>query len=98
MKYKLLWAVGVLFILADVGITYWAVTGGHAQEANPNMKAAMEEFGLEAAVAGSVMVRLLMAAPLLFLQRRMEQEEYLMPLVYCGIAIFPVVWNAVVLL
>lgn len=93
MKYWLWWVLAFLLIFADAGITYWAVTGGHAQEANPTVKDAIEEYGLGIALLGGAVLRSLSLVLAMVVQRWLPRHEWTMPLIGVSVQAPPVVWN-----
>lgn len=96
---NLLWSVVLLFIVIDAGMTYWAITNGHANEANPNVVNWIEQFGLEAAIGISVIVRGTATALMMGIQRvcPYKRLRYLPLLLLLPVAAAPVVWNTFVL-
>jgi len=93
VKYKLWWVLAFLLILGDAGITYWAVTGGHAQEANPTVKDAIEEYGLAVALAAGSVIRGLSLVLAMLVQQWLPRHKRTMPLIGVTVQAPPVVWN-----
>jgi len=98
MKYKILCIIVILLILADGGITYWAVSSGIAEEANPNVVELIEDFGLEKALLYAASVKLATVALGMIVQYKSGIFKWVMPTFMIFTHSIPVIWNIVVLL
>lgn len=93
MRYKLWWVLAFLLIFADAGITYWAVTSNHAEEANPTVKDAIEEYGLGPALIAGALLRSLSLVLAMVTQVFIPRYKWTMPLIGVTVQAPPVVWN-----
>jgi len=98
VKYKLWWALAVLLILTDMGITYWAVTGNHAEEKNPAVLEVADMVGLELALLFGGTARLLSLVLAMWVQTWLPKWKWTMPLIGVTVQAPPVIWNLFVLL
>lgn len=97
MKYTFWWILAFLLIFADAGITYWAVTGGHAAEANPTVKDAMDSHGIVAALIGGAALRSASLVLAMVVQRFLPYYKWTMPLIGVTVQAPPVIWNIFIL-
>lgn len=93
MKYKILWILAFLAIIADFGITILLVQSDEIREANENAVELMEEHG----EIGGMLITVLIRYGILFIgmivQKLCPIHEWIIPTMLLTVSVAPALWN-----
>jgi hypothetical protein len=100
MAHKILWICVILLIFIDAGMTYWAITAGEAQEANPIVVEVIESYNLEIAIALSVIIRVAVSGVAIVVFEYFDRHilKLVPAVVLLLVSAAPVIWNIAILL